>query len=481
VWASIIGLILIYLTIGYFIGGNWADRSPHPETMYAILAWGAFTSGLVPFLARPVLRLASDAFDKLNVGVLLGSFAAVLILFIVPVTLLGTITPFAIRLAIRDSRQAGRVSGKIYAISTMGSFIGTFLPVLVLIPLVGTTYTFLVFSGFLIVVAIIGLWRSIGWRRAFRWLWMPIVLGIIAALVAGGPLKKTSGQIFEDESAYNYIQVLERDGYRILRLNEGQGIHSIWHPARIDYGGPWQQFLAAPFFNSPNYQSEDVKNMAILGLAAGTVVRLATDVFGEIPIDGYEIDPEIIEVGRRFFEMTEPNLNAIAQDGRLGLNQSNRTYSVIGIDAYRPPYIPWHMTTREFFEIVYDHLSEDGVMVINIGRSPTDRRLIDGLVGTIHTVFPSIYVMDVPESFNTIVYATVRETDITYLYENFENLKASGKAHPLLLDAIQKAIVFRQPTPDNHTIFTDDWAPIEWITNNMVLEFVLLGEVEHLR
>jgi MFS family permease len=153
VWASIIGLILIYLTVGYFIGGRWADRSPRPQTMYAVLAWGGFTSGLIPFIARPVLRLAADAFDQLQVGILFGSFTAVLILFIVPVTLLGTISPFAIRLAIVDSRQAGRISGQIYAISTLGSFLGTFLPVLVLIPFVGTTYTFLAFSLFLTLVA----------------------------------------------------------------------------------------------------------------------------------------------------------------------------------------------------------------------------------------------------------------------------------------------------------------------------------------
>src|SRR4030065_1648267 len=88
VWASIIGLILIYLTVGYFVGGRWADRSPKLQTMYTVLAWGGFTAGLIPFIARPVLRMAADAFDQLQVGILFGSFTAVLILFIVPVTLL---------------------------------------------------------------------------------------------------------------------------------------------------------------------------------------------------------------------------------------------------------------------------------------------------------------------------------------------------------------------------------------------------------
>jgi predicted membrane-bound spermidine synthase len=247
VWASIIGLILIYLTAGYFIGGRWADRSPRAETMYTVMAWGAFTSGLVPVVAHPVLQLAANAFDRLQMGVLFGSFAAVLVLFSLPVTLLGTISPFAIRLAIQDTRSAGVISGRIYAISTLGSFVGTFLPSLVLIPLVGTRRTFLVFSVFLVLTALGGLRRSIGWRGVLRLAWMPLVLIFLAILWANQPIKATAGQIYETESAYNYIQVLEQDGYRFLRLNEGQGIHSVWHPSQLGYMEPWSSSLHAIF------------------------------------------------------------------------------------------------------------------------------------------------------------------------------------------------------------------------------------------
>ncbi|MBN1149197.1 MAG: fused MFS/spermidine synthase [Anaerolineales bacterium] len=481
VWASIIGLILIYLTVGYSLGGRWADRSPHFKTMYQIMAWGAFLSGLTPLLARPVLRFAADAFDQLQVGILFGSFTAVLILFSLPVTLLGAISPFAIRLAIRDSRQAGSVSGQIYAISTLGSFIGTFLPVLVLIPLVGTTWTFLIFSGFLLAAALVGLGASCGWRAVLPLSWMPPVLLLLALLTANRPIKATEGQIYESESAYNYIQVLEKDGgYRVLRLNEGQGEHSIWHPTDLDYSGPWEQFLAAPFFNPAPYEPEQVQNMAIVGLAAGTVARQATEAFGPIPIDGYEIDPQIIAVGREYFNMNQPNLNAVAQDGRWGLEHSQQRYSIVAIDAYRPPYIPWHLTTQEFFQVVHNHLSEDGVMVINVGRSPTDRRLVDGLASTIATLFPSVHVMDVPMSFNTILYATVQPTRQQNLFDNLVNLYARPEVHPLLRESVQRALINLQPTPESQVVFTDDWAPIEWITNDMVLNYVLFGDMQSL-
>ena len=481
VWASIIGLILIYLTAGYFLGGRWADRSPHFKTMFSILAWGAFTSGLVPFLSRPVLCLASDAFDQLQVGILFGSFSAVLVLFLVPVTLLGMISPFAIRLAVRDAREAGRISGQIYAISTLGSFIGTFLPVLLTIPLIGSTYTFLLFSAFLTLVAIVGMGKAAGWKRAFRFSWMLVVLAILAIIWAKAPIKQSAGQIYEVESAYNYIQVLEHDGYRYLRLNEGQGIHSIWHASELNLGGPWQQFLVAPFFNPAPYDPSQVQSMAIIGLAAGTTARQATAAYGPIRIDGYEIDPEIIRVGQEYFGMTMPNLNAIAEDGRVGLARSDQKYTIIGVDAYRPPYIPWHLTTREFFQMAYDHLTADGVLVINVGRSPTDRRLVDDLASTIQTVFPSAYVMDVPYAYNTIIYATVQPTQIENLVANLDKLAPRSDIHPLLYLSTAETLGNLQPTPPVDVVYTDDWAPIEWIPNNMVLNFIFFGDMEDLQ
>jgi spermidine synthase len=480
VWASIIGLILIYLTIGYFIGGYWADRSPKLQTMFTVLAWGGFTAGIIPFVSRPVLRMAADAFDQLQVGILFGSFTAVLILFVVPVTLLGTISPFAIRLAIVDSRQAGRISGQIYAISTLGSFIGTFLPVLVLIPLVGTTYTFLAFSLFLVLVAWVGILLSAGWKRAMVWVWMPVVLCVLGLLWGRGAIKQTAGEIFEEESAYNYIQVIEKDGYRFLRLNEGQGIHSEWNATDLNYGGPWQEFLVAPFFNKPPYPLRQVKNMAIIGLAAGTVARQATAVFGNIPIDGFEIDPAILAVGRDYFGMTMPNLNAVAEDGRVGLEHSTQSYSVIAVDAYRPPYIPPHLTTQQFFQCALDHLTSDGVLVINVGRSPIDRTLVDQIASTVQTIFPSVYLVDVPGSFNTMIYATRQTTQFSNLVNNLEQLKANPSTAPLLIDSMQVAAAYVQPTPPVSVVYTDDWAPIEWVTNNMVLNYVLYGNLEEI-
>ena len=475
VWANIIGLILIYLTAGYFIGGRWADRSPHPATFFNLLAWGAFASGLVPLAARPVLLLAARAVEAFDAAVMAGSFLGVLVLFSVPITLLGCVSPFAIRLALTDSRHAGRVSGQLYAISTLGSIAGTFLPTLWLIPTLGTLRTFLLFAGLLMVVALGGLWQ-VDRRRALVSLWMPLAVALLAAFSLSGSLKPAAGLIYERESAYNFIQVVQRGDTRYLLLNEGQGVHSVFDPEMPVTLGTWDYFLAAPFWNESPAPGEEVARLGIVGLAAGTIAKQYTQVYGPIPIDGWEIDGGITQVGREYFDMREPNLNVIIADGRWGLAHSDEAYSVVAVDAYRLPYIPWQLTTREFFEQVRAHLLEDGVVVINVGRTPDDRRLVDGMVGTLASVFPSVHVVDVPATFNTIVYATMRPTDPGNLVANLDRL-AQGDADPLLVDVLARTLANLRPTPDSSVVFTDDRAPIEQLTNAVALRFLLTGDM----
>ncbi len=482
VWANIIGLILVYLTAGYFIGGRWADRSPDPLVFYRILAWAALAAGTVPVISRPVLQAAANAVENVEAAVALGSFAAVLILFSVPVTLLGCVSPFAIRLAMREIKTAGDVSGKLYAISTLGSIFGTFVPVLWLIPTIGTARTFLLFSALLMAVGLIGMWRS-NRGAALRHAWMPLLLILLGVFGVRGTIKNSQGQILEEESAYNYIQVIQRGNTRYLLLNEGQGVHSVYDPGQLATFGTWDYFVSAPFFDPPPYSPAMVNSVAIVGLAAGTSARQFTAAFGPIPIDGFEIDPAILQVGRRYFNMNEPNLNPIAQDGRWGLEHSRRTYSVIVVDAYRPPYIPWQLTTQQFFEIVRQHLDPNGVLVMNIARLPDDRRLLEGMASTVRTVFPSEYVVDVPYSLNSILYATRQPTRVEDLVANrdsFSSTNPRSEGGRFLLDVLDRTVVNLQPAPQPGPVFTDDWAPVEQLTNAMVIHFVLTGGLQQL-
>lgn len=486
IWANVIGLMLLYLTVGYFVGGRWADRSPRYTTFYRIIIWGAFLCALIPLVARPVLSAAANAVSGLNAGIALGSFAAVIALFAVPITLLGTVSPFAIRLTVTGVEGAGSAAGRLYAISTLGSLVGTFLPVLLIIPELGTTATFMIFSALLYVTSMIGHLTQAGMRKTAPFLALPVIVLVLWALMSSGPLRNPlPGAIllYEDESAYNYIQVQQDlNGYHYLYLNEGQGIHSEWHPTRIGSGRTWDFFLTAPYFNPAPFTPSDVDSMLIVGLAAGTIARQYTHVYGDIPIDGIEIDPAIVDAAATYFDMNStmmPNLNVIVEDGRFALRQLDKQYSIVAVDAYRPPYIPWHLTTVEFFSEVRAKLAPRGVVAINVGRTPDDRRLVDALTATLLQVFPQVHAIDVPLSFNTILVATQETSDLEDLVLNVDSLPTD--ADPLLRETLNRALESLVPVRASEVVFTDERAPVETIVDSLVVNFLLSGGTEQLR
>ncbi|MCE2490772.1 MAG: fused MFS/spermidine synthase [Anaerolineae bacterium] len=478
VWANVIGLMLLYLSIGYFLGGRLADRYPNPRNLFRLILWAAFLNALIPLLARPILQGAASAVINVDAVVVVGAFLSVLVLFAGPVTLLGCVPPFAMRQAINNLSMTGQVSGKVYAISTLGSLLGTFLPVLVFIPEIGTRNTFLLFAALLYVTALAGLWYCDG-RVPVRTLWMPVVIILLVQLVTGGPLRAAPpGRtlLLEQESAYNYIQVQEDgEGYRYLYLNEGQGIHSQWHPDRISYGRTWSFFLTAPWFHKYRDDEQPVKSLAIVGLAGGTIARQYHHVYGAMPIDGIEIDPALVDVARRWFGLDAiPGLQAWAADGRVALRQLPRQYSVIALDAYRPPYIPWHLTTVEFFEEARSRLLPAGALAVNVGRTHSDRRLVDAMTSTLLQVFPNVHVMDVPNSFNSILVATSQPSQAITLAQNLADLPEI--ASPILREALALGVASLAPTVPGSLIFRDDHAPVERLVDSLVQDFLLSGE-----
>lgn len=157
VWANLIGLILLYLSIGYYIGGRLADRQPRPALFYSLALLAALLVALIPPLSGPVLTWALYNFAASPLSTFYGSLAAILALLALPMVLLGCISPFAIRLHVGQVGRAGRTAGQLYAIATAGSIVGTFLPVLVLLPSIGTARTFLVFAAALLLISLLGL------------------------------------------------------------------------------------------------------------------------------------------------------------------------------------------------------------------------------------------------------------------------------------------------------------------------------------
>jgi spermidine synthase len=322
-----------------------------------------------------------------------------------------------------------------------------------------------------LIVAFVGLGLSKPRRLLFH-AWMPIVIAVLALLLRGQPVKLSGNAIYETESAYNYIQVVEEaDGCRLMLLNEGAAFHSIYCPDRLYTGGPWDYFLVAPYFSPAPHTPAQVERVALIGLAGGTMARQFTEVYGPLPIDGIEIDPETVRVGRDYFEMNQPNLDVTIADGRYALARSDRRYSVVGLDAYRLPYIPPHLTTVEFFREVREHLTDDGVLAINVGRAADDYRIVEALMATLLEVYPSVHVIEVSNSLNAVVVATVQPSTPENLAANLPNLEEDTFLYATALHAMANM----RPTQPGETVFTDDRAAIELMTNALVIDFFLSG------
>lgn len=471
IWAVLIGLILIYLTTGYYLGGRVADRYPSERVLCLITGSAAVATALIPFISQSVLSWSVDAIEHISVSAFLGSLLGTVLLFAIPVTLLGLVSPLAIRLVTSDVKRSGRISGSLYAISTCGSILGSFLPVLWLIPTFGVRRTFLIFAALLFAASLWGLWQM-----QPRPLWRPLAVIIQATLIGTlliqlGPLKQIPNLIYHQESLYNYIQVVQQpDGTRQLVLNEGQAIHSVYYPdkTRILTGWYWDYFLAAPYFNK-GFTPDKLHRVGIIGLAGGTIAHQFTQVYGPVPIDGVEIDPAIVDVGRKYFAMNEPNLHVHVQDGRPYIATTHETYDEVVIDAFQQPYIPFQLTTKEFFSQVHSHLSPQGVVTLNTGHTQTDYRLVQSIVATMSTVYPSVYVFNVPNTFNTVVMATMQPTSMETFRAQLSQVDPAttlGQVANEVLPVVQKG------QPGNGVVFTDDRAPIEELTDQLLLSYI---------
>jgi spermidine synthase len=394
--------------------------------------------------------------DAVSVGAVVGSFFAALALFAIPVTLLGAVSPFAIRLALDDVGEAGTVAGRLYALSTVGSIVGTFASALLTIPLVGTQRTMLGSAALLVLAGSLVL----GTR------WQLATVAVAALLfIPAGTIKASSGLLYETESSYQYVQVLQRaDGSRVLKLNEGVAVHSVWHPRSVLTGGEWDMFLVVPpLLDRP------VERMLVIGNAGGTIARAYGKLYPDVRIDGVEIDPKVTEAGRRFLGLGDnPNLHVITDDGRPFLQLTDERYDVIVVDAYRQPYIPFYLATEEFFRLARRHLAPGGVLALNVAAVPGDLRLGQAIGTTVLSAFPEAWRWK-PLRFNELVLAFDRPLPRSRLAQ------LVGKAPPAVASLVPLFRAGLEPVRAEGEPLTDDRAPVEWLTDRMIVDFIAGG------
>jgi spermidine synthase len=461
VWANTIGVVLVALSLGYWLGGRISDRHPHLRGLCALVMAAAVLLAVVPFVARPFFDVSVDALDSISAGAFVGSLIGVLFLVAIPVVLLGACSPYAIRLAIPDIEHSGTVAGRLYAISTAGSLVGTMLAALVLIPFAGTQRTFLAFAVALTLIAAAGL----GWRFVA----VPLALAGAIALPVGTVKATDDGRVlYEAESAYQYIRVVEEpSGERRLELNEGQATHSLYKPGTYLTGHYWDALQVLPF----TALDRPPRRIAILGNAAGTAARAYCHFFPQTRVDGVEIDPDLEQVGDRYFDMSSADgcLSVHDEDARPWLRQSGGGYDVIVIDAYRQPYIPFYLATREFFDLVRDRLAPGGVAVVNVGHAPGNADLERVIGRTMAAAFPTV-LRDPMEDANTLLVGTDAPASANHLRAEIHEL-------PLTLHQTAALEATRVgPRLPGGEVYTDDRAPVEWLVDKSILGYASEGD-----
>lgn len=450
VWTNVIGMILVGLSLGAFLGGRIADRWPRPRLLGWICAGTALFILVLPSIAAPLLQLASRALTDRSASIFLASLAACLAVAFPPMLALGTVSPFVVRLRARALDEVGGDAGGVSAIATAGSILGTFLPTLWTIPALGVRLTILALGALLLASSLL----LLGLR------WIPLLALVGAAWWLPFQLVRGPDTVAVAESQYQFIAVDQSaDGTRTLRLNEGQAIHSIYRPGQLRSGTVYDAFGLLTAMHGGA-----LSTMSNIGLAGGTIAHLYQQLYPDVRVTGVEIDPGVIELGRRYFTLDEPNLRVVNQDGRIALATMPDTYDAIAVDAYRQPYIPFHLATREFFELCRSRLNPGGIFAMNVATISRDDAVLTSILNTLAGVYGEVWVWRVPDATNFLVVAS----DTPGLMERLR----AGPVPPELADL--QALVLRdaervRPDP-TQLVLTDDRAPVELFTDRMLLD-----------
>ncbi len=474
VWTIIIGTIMIAMALGNIYGGRKADRDPSPDRLYGRIVTASIWIALIPVLGKYIIvGISALMIFTVDTNFLIwAAFAACMVIFVFPLFLLGTVTPSLVKYTVDSLDDNGKTVGALNAANTIGSIIGTFLPTFVTIPAVGTSVTFLIFAGILLVLALIYfISHKIRSVRAG----VAVILLIVSCILGSKDHFAfwEDGLVYEGESVYNYLQVKEDQEQVSLSTNVMFGVQSVY---RKD-GGLTNTFvdyaLAAPLMAGRD--GEEDLQVLMLGVGAGTYAVKCRQYFEHVQVEGVEIDGKITRLARNYFHLPD-DVPVSEYDGRAFLNVTDRKYDVIFVDAYQDITIPFQMSTVEFFHRVSRHLTEDGVMVVNLNMWERNTDGINAwLMDTISCVFDHVYTVDVPATTNCELFASHRDGIQERLRDSL-----AGIGNVQLQDLMRQiSRSLRKYEPGDH-IMTDDRAPVE-LLGIRVIDDLIRQEVSYYR
>ena len=471
VWTIIIGTIMIAMALGNIYGGRSADKNPNPDKLYGRMLVAAIWIAAIPVAGKYIiLGISAVMIFSVNHNFLIwAAFAACMVVFVFPLFLLGTVTPSLAKYTVDDLEDNGKIVGTLGAANTIGSIIGTFLPTFVTIPAVGTSITFLIFAGVLLVLAVIYfISTKTGKKR--------VAVSTAAFLLCCALGHNNSFAFwekdltFEGESIYNYLQVKEDDKNVILSTNVLFGVQSILKKDEKLTGMYYDYAMTAPFMAGVN----DKENMdvLILGMGTGTYAVQCRRYFDNMHMEGVEIDERITRLAGQYFELPE-DIPVTTYDGRAYLNAVDKKYDVIMVDAYQDITIPFQMSSIEFFTLVKEHLTEDGVMVVNMNmRGKEEGNINQYLADTISNVFSEVYTVDVIGSTNRELFASNADDMLEVMQANLESCTDRELAD--MIREVSGRLAAYEP---GSYLMSDDKAPVE-LLGMKVIDDIIKDEVD---
>lgn len=455
VWTIIIGTIMIAMAVGNYWGGRSADAHPDPDRLYVRILVAAVWISAIPLLGKYIILAISGLliFSISTQLLTIAAFLTCMVIFVFPLILLGTVTPSLAKYATDSMENTGKTVGMLGAYNTIGSIIGTFLPTFLTIPTVGTAVTFLIFSGILLLVSLI---YFLNVRTKKMAITAAIVLFTICSFFGNSDSFAfwDKDLLYEGESVYNYLQVRDRDDSRILSTNVLFGVQSIMKKNSELTGMYYDYALAAPVM--AQVTKDKPLRILILGMGTGTFAKQCQKYFPQAHIEGVEIDQKITDLARQQFKLPS-SIPVTTYDGRAFLQSTGGKYDVIMVDAYQDITIPFYMSSREFFTLVQTHLTDNGVMVVNMNmHADGDNSINEYLSDTIASVFPSVCTVDVPDMTNRELFASRQ----TVLPDRLQTKTETMAQKPLKV-LLESMIPQIRPHYAGTHILTDDKAPVE--------------------
>lgn len=461
VWTSLIGIILGAMSLGYYLGGKLADKNPSARTFSNLILLSGIFVFIIIIIKKPILDLS------VVLGLRNAAIFSAISLFAIPGVLLGAVSPYSVRLAMKKIETSGNTVGNLYAVSTFGSIVGTFSAGFYFIPNFGSIN---ILYGLAIALFLISLLaNSRKNRTVLTLLFMFIFLGssVLASAFEG------RNYLVDEDSAYNHIRVYD------TKWEDGKHVRIMAVENFLDSGMFLDSddlvFGYTKFFRLGDVFNKNMRRAAIFGGAAYSIPKDFVLRHKEAGIDVVEIDPKTTEIAKEFFNLNteDPRINIFHQDARVFLNERSKNasdkYDVIYNDAFGSTCtVPFQLTTRESIEEVYELLNDDGIYVMNVISAISGEKsdFFKSEYKTIKERFENVYVFPVTfyaevnsgENQNIVVIAAKNDFDIDKIFKD----NSDGEISEMLSHYWKYDI-----KTEDVMVLTDDFAPVDYFTSKL--------------